>query len=71
MAASRPDVGEAIAQLVLGHHGALGPGEAQLVELGAPEAAPTTGLFKGWPPFEPENVAVPKLKIPPSEATSQ
>ncbi len=32
---------------------------------------PTTGLFRVIAPVEPKNPASPKLKIPPSEATSQ
>ena len=32
---------------------------------------PTTGMFSGWPPSEPWKAAVPKLKMPPSRATSQ
>ena len=32
---------------------------------------PTMGLFSGLPPMEPWNAASPKLKMPPSEATSQ
>ena len=32
---------------------------------------PTTGLFSGVPPMEPWKAASPKLKMPPSQATSQ
>ena len=32
---------------------------------------PTTGLLSGRPPIDPWNTAEPKLKIPPSDATSQ
>src|SRR5258707_7558308 len=32
---------------------------------------PTMGLFSLIEPVEPKNLALPKLKIPPSEATSQ
>ena len=32
---------------------------------------PTTGLLSGMPPVEPKKPASPKLKMPPSEATSQ
>jgi hypothetical protein len=34
-------------------------------------AIPTMGLLSGSPPADPKNPASPKLKIPPSEATSQ
>ena len=34
-------------------------------------AMPTIGLFSGWPPIDPWKAASPKLKMPPSEATSQ
>ena len=34
-------------------------------------AIPTIGLFSGLPPSEPRNPASPKLKMPPSLATSQ
>ena len=33
--------------------------------------APTTGWSRGLPPMEPKNGAPPKLKRPPSAATSQ
>ncbi len=32
---------------------------------------PTMGLFSFIAPVEPKNLAFPKLKMPPSEATSQ
>ncbi len=32
---------------------------------------PTTGMLSGLPPMEPKKVASPKLKMPPSEASSQ
>ena len=32
---------------------------------------PTIGLFSGMAPVEPWKPASPKLKIPPSDATSQ
>jgi hypothetical protein len=32
---------------------------------------PTKGLFKGMPPVESKKPASPKMKIPPSVATSQ
>ena len=32
---------------------------------------PTIGLFRCWPPMEPKKPASPKLKMPPSDATSQ
>ena len=32
---------------------------------------PTTGLLSGSPPFDPKKAASPKLKIPPSLASSQ
>jgi hypothetical protein len=32
---------------------------------------PTTGAFNFMPPVPPMNVAFPKVKIPPSDATSQ
>ena len=32
---------------------------------------PTTGRLRTWLPVEPKNPASPKLKMPPSEATSQ
>jgi hypothetical protein len=32
---------------------------------------PTTGAFKLSDPVEPENAASPKVKMPPSDATSQ
>ena len=32
---------------------------------------PTMGLFSAMPPMDPKKPASPKLKIPPSEATSQ
>ena len=34
-------------------------------------AIATTGLFSPWLPVLPWNWASPKLKMPPSEATSQ
>ena len=34
-------------------------------------AMPTTGAASWEPPSDPKNRAPPKLKIPPSEATSQ
>ena len=39
--------------------------------VGPTGATPTTGLAKGTPPSEPANGASPKLKMPPSAATSQ
>ena len=38
---------------------------------GQPTAMPTIGLLRGWPPVEPKKPASPKVKMPPSEATSQ
>ena len=35
------------------------------------DAAPTMGALSGCPPCEPSKTAVPKLKMPPSLATSQ
>ncbi len=32
---------------------------------------PTIGWFSCSPPVEPKNAALPKAKIPPSDATSQ
>src|SRR5271166_4685050 len=32
---------------------------------------PTIGLLSAMPPVEPKNAVPPKVKIPPSEATSQ
>jgi hypothetical protein len=32
---------------------------------------PTIGLLRTVPPIEPSNLALPKLKIPPSEAVIQ
>ena len=32
---------------------------------------PTIGLFSGLPPIDPWKAASPKLKMPPSDATSQ
>ena len=34
-------------------------------------AMPTIGSLSGMPPIEPQKVASPKEKMPPSEATSQ
>jgi hypothetical protein len=34
-------------------------------------AIATIGLLRRVPPIEPRNVASPKAKMPPSEATSQ
>ena len=34
-------------------------------------AMPTIGLLRWWPPVEPKKPASPKVKMPPSEATSQ
>ncbi len=34
-------------------------------------AIPTTVLFNGGPPAEPKKPALPKLKIPPSDASIQ
>ena len=36
-----------------------------------PAAIASIGLFNGTPPIDPRNGASPKVKIPPSEATSQ
>ncbi len=47
------------------HHDARQVGRAGLA------AIPTMGAFSGLAPAEPRNPASPKLKMPPSEATSQ
>ena len=51
--------------------GRSGRGTPHLAGRGAHpfDAIPTMGWLSGWPPSEPKNGAVPKLKIPPSEAT--
>jgi hypothetical protein len=33
--------------------------------------SPRTGWLRRWPPMEPKNRAVPKLKMPPSAASVQ